>query len=77
MGGVFVHHKKKKYQLVYHGLAISSVPSLLDFMDFKQHKTDITSINSIIKIQPRLGLLLTSIAVLLKKLLVISLKTFW
>jgi hypothetical protein len=38
-------------------------------MVFKQHKTDITSINSIIKYS--LALLLTS-AVLLKKLLVIS-----
>jgi uncharacterized membrane protein YfcA len=77
MGGVFVHHKKKNIDWSITGwLSLGSVPAaLLTLWVLNSIKTDITSINTIIKYSLGWALLLTSIAVLFKKkLLVLSQK---
>jgi hypothetical protein len=39
MGGVFVHQENINWSITV-WLSLGSVPAALDFMDFKQHKTD-------------------------------------
>ena len=77
MGGVFVHHKKKNINWTITGwLSLGSVPAaLLTLWILHSIKTDITALNAIIKYSLGWALLLTSIAVLFKKkLLLISQK---
>ena len=77
MGGVFIHHKKNNINWSITGwLSLGSVPAaLLTLWILNSIKTDISSINSIIKYSLGWALLLTSVAVLFKKkLLVLSQK---
>ena len=77
MGGVFVHHKKKNINWSITGwLSLGSVPAaVVTLWVLNSIKTDISSINSIIKYSLGWALLFTSIAVLFKKkLLVLSQK---
>ena len=77
MGGVFVHHKKKNINWSITGwLSLGSVPAaVVTVWVLNSIKTDISSINSIIKYSLGWALLFTSIAVLFKKkLLVLSQK---
>ena len=77
MGGVYVHHKKKNINWSITGwLSLGSVPAaLLTLWILHSIKTDVTALNSIIKYGLGWALILTSIAVLFKKkLLVLSQK---
>lgn len=77
MGGVFVHHRKKNINWsITAWLSLGSVPAaLLTLWILHSIKTDITAINVIIKYSLGWALLLTSVAVLFKKkLLVLSQK---
>ena len=69
MGGVFVHHRKKNINWAITGwLSLGSIPAaLLTLWILKSIKTDITSINIIIKYSLGWALLCTSVAVLFKK----------
>jgi len=73
MGGVYVHHKKKNIDWSITGwLSLGSVPAaLLTLWILHSIKTDITALNAIIKYSLGWALLLTSIAVLFKKKLLI------
>src|SRR3970040_3019570 len=73
MGGVYVHHKKKNINWTITGwLSLGSVPAaLLTLWILHSIKTDITDLNSIIKFSLGWALLLTSIAVLFKKKLLV------
>lgn len=73
MGGVFVHHKKKNINWAITGwLSLGSLPAaLLTLWVLNSIKTDISAINSIIKYSLGWALLLTSVAVLFKKKLLI------
>ncbi|MFT5251960.1 MAG: putative membrane protein YfcA [Flavobacteriales bacterium] len=77
MGGVFVHHKKKNINWAITGwLSLGSLPAaLLTLWVLNSIKTDLTALNAVIKYSLGWALLLTSIAVLFKKkLLVLSQK---
>ncbi len=77
MGGVYVHHKKKNINWPITGwLSLGSVPAaLLTLWILHSYKTDIATLNGIIKYSLGWALILTSIAVLFKKkLLIISQK---
>ena len=77
MGGVFVHHKKNNINWTITGwLSLGSVPAaLLTLWILHSIKTDISTINSVIKYGLGWALIITSVAVLFKKkLLVISQK---
>ncbi len=77
MGGVFVHHKKNNINWTITGwLSLGSVPAaLMTLWILHSIKTDITTINSVIKYGLGWALIVTSVAVLFKKkLLVISQK---
>lgn len=72
MGGVVVHHKKKNINWSITGwLSLGSVPAaLLTLWILHSIKTDITTINTVIKYGLGWALILTSIAVLFKKKLI-------
>ena len=77
MGGVYVHHKKKNINWSITGwLSLGSVPAaLLTLWILHSIKTEVASLNAIIKYGLGWALILTSIAVLFKKkLLVVSQK---
>lgn len=77
IGGVFVHHKKSNINWEITGwLALGSVPAaLLTLWVLESIKTDISSLNSIIKQSLGWALLFTSVAILFKKkLLILSAK---
>ena len=77
MGGVYVHHKKKNINWpITCWLSLGSVPAaLLTLWILHSYKTDIATLNGIIKYSLGWALILTSIAVLFKKkLLIISQK---
>ena len=69
MGGIFVHHKKNNINWkIVKWLSLGSVPAaLLTIWVLNSLKTDVSSINSVIKYSLGWALLLTSIAVLFKK----------
>ena len=69
MGGVFVHHKKNNINWSITGwLSLGSLPAaLLTLWILNSIKTDISTINAIIKYSLGWALLFTSIAVLFKK----------
>ena len=73
MGGVYVHHKKKNINWSITGwLSLGSVPAaLLTLWILHTIKTDVSALNAIIKYSLGWALLLTSIAVLFKKRLLI------
>lgn len=71
MGGVFVHHKKKNINWKITGwLALGSVPaSLITLWILESIKTDITALNNVIKYSLGWALLITSVAILFKKII--------
>lgn len=73
MGGVIVHHKKKNINWSITGwLSIGSIPAaMLTLWILHNIKSDITAINSLIKYSLGWALLLTSIAILFKKKLLV------
>ena len=73
MGGVYVHHQKKNINWSVTGwLSLGSVPAaLLTLLILHSIKTDITVLNTVIKYSLGWALLLTSIAVLFKKKLLV------
>jgi uncharacterized membrane protein YfcA len=73
MGGVFVHHKKGNINWSITGwLTLGSVPaSLLTLWILNSIKTDITTINAVIKHSLGWALLFTSVAILFKKRLLV------
>lgn len=73
MGGVYVHHKKKNINWSITGwLSLGSVPAaVLTLWILHTIKTDVSALNAIIKYSLGWALLLTSIAVLFKKRLLI------
>lgn len=73
MGGVYVHHKKKNINWSITGwLYLGSVPAaVLTLWILHTIKTDVSALNAIIKYSLGWALLLTSIAVLFKKRLLI------
>lgn len=73
MGGIFVHQKKKNINWTITGwLSLGSVPAAF-FTLWVLHriKTDVTTINSVIKYGLGWALILTSIAVIFKKKLLV------
>lgn len=77
MGGVYVHHTKKNINWSITGwLTLGSVPAaLLTLWVLDSIKTDVTSINSVIKYSLGWALLFTSVAILFKqKIMVFSQK---
>ena len=73
MGGIYVHHKKQNINWSITGwLSLGSVPAaLLTLWILHSIKTDVTALNDIIKYGLGWALILTSIAVLFKKKLMI------
>ena len=73
MGGVFVHHKKNNINWAITGwLTLGSIPaSLLTLWVLESIKTDISSLNLIIKQSLGWALLFTSVAIIFKKKLLI------
>lgn len=73
MGGIMVHHKKKNINWSITGwLTLGSVPAaLLTLWILDSIKTDITTINTVIKYSLGWALLFTSIAILFKKKLLV------
>ena len=73
MGGIYVHHKKQNINWSITGwLSLGSVPAaLLTLWILQSIKTDVTALNDIIKYGLGWALILTSIAVLFKKKLLI------
>ena len=73
MGGIYVHHKKQNINWSITGwLSLGSVPAaLLTLWILHSIKTDVTALNDIIKYGLGWALILTSIAVLFKKKLLI------
>ncbi|MEM8521418.1 putative membrane protein YfcA [Flavobacterium sp. PL12] len=73
MGGIYVHHKKQNINWSITGwLSLGSVPAaLLTLWILHSIKTDVTALNDIIKYGLGWALILTSIAILFKKKLLI------
>ena len=73
MGGVIVHQKKKNINWIITGwLSLGSVPAaLLTLWVLHSIKTDVTTINAIIKYGLGWALILTSVAVVFKKKLLL------
>jgi hypothetical protein len=73
MGGVYVHNKKKNINWSITGwLSLGSVPAaLLTLWILHNLKTDITTINAVIKYSLGWALLFTSVAILFKKKLLV------
>ncbi len=73
MGGVFVHHKKGNINWSITGwLTLGSVPAaLLTLWILNSIKTDISTINAVIKYSLGWALLFTSVAILFKKRLLV------
>ncbi len=73
IGGVYVHNKKKNINWTITGwLSLGSVPAaLITLWILESIKTDITSMNAIIKYSLGWALLFTSIAILFKKRIMI------
>ena len=73
MGGIYVHHKKQNINWSITGwLSLGSVPAaFLTLWILHSIKTDVTALNDIIKYGLGWALILTSIAVLFKKKLMI------
>jgi len=73
MGGVFVHHKKSNINWQITGwLTLGSVPAaLLTLWILHSIKTDVSTINAVIKYSLGWALLFTSIAILFKKKLLV------
>ena len=73
MGGIFVHHKKNNINWTITGwLSLGSVPAaLLTLWILHSIKTDVTTINTVIKYGLGWALIVTSVAILFKKKLLI------